>query len=122
MAKVSPSRSLLKEKRILHVSLSVRLVRGCPERVYLSTTQVLRYQNRISGPLLDRNDIHIVVPRVEHEKLASDRLGEPSETIRGRVEKARYSGRGSAWTQMGARRKCRPMRTWVRQRCGSIAS
>ena len=54
-----------------------------------STTQVLRYQNRISGPLLDRNDIHIVVPRVEHEKLASDRLGEPSETIRGRVEKAR---------------------------------
>jgi len=54
-----------------------------------STTQVLRYQKRISGPLLDRIDIHIGVPRVEYDKLSSDRLGEPSERIRGRVEKAR---------------------------------
>ncbi len=54
-----------------------------------SLTQVLRYQKRISGPLLDRIDIHIEVPRVDYEKLAGDRLGEPSARIRARVERAR---------------------------------
>lgn len=54
-----------------------------------STANVLRYQKRISGPLLDRIDIHVHVPRVEYEKLAGDRLGEKSETIRARVEQAR---------------------------------
>ena len=38
---------------------------------------VSRYQKRISGPLLDRIDIHIEVPRVEYEKLSDERLGEP---------------------------------------------
>ena len=50
---------------------------------------VTRYQKRISGPLLDRIDIHIEVPRVEYEKLSDDRLGEPSSAIRERVEAAR---------------------------------
>jgi magnesium chelatase family protein len=50
---------------------------------------VSRYQKRISGPLLDRIDIHIQVPRVEYEKLSDDRLGEPSAAIRARVEGAR---------------------------------
>jgi magnesium chelatase family protein len=36
---------------------------------------VSRYQKRISGPLLDRIDIHIEVPRVEYEKLSHDGLG-----------------------------------------------
>ncbi len=54
-----------------------------------SLAQVLRYQNRISGPLLDRIDIHVEVPRVDYEKLSGDRLGEPSIKIRERVEKAR---------------------------------
>jgi predicted ATPase with chaperone activity len=44
---------------------------------------------RISGPLLDRIDIHIEVPRVEYEKLSDDRLGEPSAAIQARVEAAR---------------------------------
>jgi len=35
---------------------------------------VTRYQKRISGPLLDRIDIHVEVPRVEYEKLSDDRL------------------------------------------------
>ena len=48
-----------------------------------------RYQKRISGPLLDRIDIFIEVPRVEYEKLAANSTGEPSEAIRGRVERAR---------------------------------
>src|SRR5258706_8412875 len=50
---------------------------------------VTKYQKRISGPLLDRIDIHIEVPRVDYEKLSGDRLGESSETIRKRVQAAR---------------------------------
>jgi magnesium chelatase family protein len=50
---------------------------------------IARYQKRISGPALDRIDIHVTVPRVEFEKLAGDRLGEQSATIRARVENAR---------------------------------
>lgn len=48
-----------------------------------------KYQKRISGPLLDRIDIHIEVPRVDYEKLSGDRVGEPSECIRARVQAAR---------------------------------
>lgn len=50
---------------------------------------VTKYQKRISGPILDRIDIHIEVPRVDYEKLSGDRLGETSETIRKRVQSAR---------------------------------
>ena len=50
---------------------------------------VTKYQKRISGPLLDRIDIHIEVPRVDYEKLSEDRVGEPSECIRARVQAAR---------------------------------
>ena len=48
-----------------------------------------------SGPLLDRIDIHVEVPRVEYEKLADTRLGEPSSAIRARVEAARKRQRES---------------------------
>jgi magnesium chelatase family protein len=54
-----------------------------------SLTNVLRYQKRISGLLLDRIDIHIEVPRVDYEKLSGDRLGETSAKIREQVEAAR---------------------------------
>ncbi len=50
---------------------------------------VTKYQKRISGPILDRIDIHIEVPRVDYEKLSGDRLGETSEAIRKRVQTAR---------------------------------
>jgi magnesium chelatase family protein len=50
---------------------------------------VARYNKRISGPLLDRIDIHVDVPRVAYDKLTSERLGEPSSTIRERVAAAR---------------------------------
>jgi magnesium chelatase family protein len=50
---------------------------------------VTKYQKRISGPLLDRIDIHVDVPRVEYQKLSDERLGEASAAIRGRVERAR---------------------------------
>jgi magnesium chelatase family protein len=50
---------------------------------------VTRYQKRLSGPLLDRIDIHVDVPFVDYEKLGEERLGEPSESIQARVEAAR---------------------------------
>jgi magnesium chelatase family protein len=50
---------------------------------------VTKYQKRISGPLLDRIDIHIEVPRVDYEKLSGNKLSESSESIRKRVQIAR---------------------------------
>jgi magnesium chelatase family protein len=54
-----------------------------------SPGMVSKYQKRISGPLLDRIDIHLEVPRVPIAKLASLDGGEPSSVIRARVEAAR---------------------------------
>lgn len=51
--------------------------------------QVHRYLNRISGPLLDRIDLHIEIVPVPFEKLAETKTGESSATIRERVIKAR---------------------------------
>jgi magnesium chelatase family protein len=49
---------------------------------------VTKYQKRISGPLLDRIDIHIEVPKVDYGKLSADWVGESSEAIRARVQAA----------------------------------
>lgn len=54
-----------------------------------SNTMVSRYQKRISGPLLDRIDIHVEVPPVEYEKLSDERVAEASSAVRRRVEAAR---------------------------------
>ncbi|GER85897.1 hypothetical protein KDW_00590 [Dictyobacter vulcani] len=54
-----------------------------------SATAIARYQKRISGPLLDRIDIHVEVPRVDYEKLADKRNVESSVIIRQRVQQAR---------------------------------
>ncbi|MGI5837840.1 MAG: YifB family Mg chelatase-like AAA ATPase, partial [Chloroflexota bacterium] len=54
-----------------------------------SPTLVSRYQKRISGPMMDRIDIHIDVPRIPYEKLAGEGQGETSDQIRARVEAAR---------------------------------
>jgi magnesium chelatase family protein len=50
---------------------------------------VARYQKRLSGPLLDRIDVHAEVPRVAYDKLAGETRGEPSAAIRARVQAAR---------------------------------
>jgi magnesium chelatase family protein len=55
--------------------------------------QIARYKKKISGPLLDRIDIHLDVPAVEVEKLTGEELPEDSKTIRKRVEKARDAQR-----------------------------
>ncbi|MHB9108573.1 MAG: YifB family Mg chelatase-like AAA ATPase [Armatimonadota bacterium] len=51
--------------------------------------QVARYQARISGPILDRLDIHIEVPRLRQDELMSTRAGESSAAVRERVARAR---------------------------------
>ena len=63
---------------------------------------VTKYQKRISGPLLDRIDIYIEVPRVDYEKLSGDRVGESLASIHARVQVARniqqkrFSSNGSS--------------------------
>ncbi|WP_273567019.1 YifB family Mg chelatase-like AAA ATPase [Maribacter halichondriae] len=54
-----------------------------------SPAEMQRYLSKISGPLLDRIDIHIEVTPVPFEKLSEDRKGEPSVDIRKRVTAAR---------------------------------
>jgi len=58
-----------------------------------SSGEITRYHRRISGPLLDRIDIFVEVPRVAYEKLADDRLGESSEKVQARVEISRQMQR-----------------------------
>ena len=61
-----------------------------PEKHCICTpTQIMRYQKKISGPLLDRIDIHIEVPRVKYEKLSSEKVAEESKEIKKRVQSAR---------------------------------
>ena len=61
-----------------------------PERPCVcSPSEIIRYQKRISGPLLDRIDLHLEVPRVRYEKLASNASAETSALVRERVQKAR---------------------------------
>ena len=50
---------------------------------------IQRYRSRISGPLLDRIDIHIEVPAVKYKDLTERSTGEPSDAIRARVNAAR---------------------------------
>jgi magnesium chelatase family protein len=51
--------------------------------------QVKKYRSKISGPLLDRIDIHIEVPRVDFKTLSSTQVSESSASIRKRVNRAR---------------------------------
>lgn len=52
-------------------------------------SMISRYQSKLSGPLLDRIDIHVEVPRVDYAKLMSDTRTESSASVRARVEQAR---------------------------------
>ncbi len=65
-------------------------------------TNIQRYRSRISGPLLDRIDIHIDAPALSIQELRSETLGEDSQSIRSRIEQARkvqqtrFSGKTAA--------------------------
>lgn len=75
----------------------VGAVNPCPCGYYSSPThecsctvpQIQRYRSKISGPLLDRIDIHIEVPAVKFKELTGEAMGETSERIRERVKQAR---------------------------------
>ncbi len=63
---------------------------GDPKReCRCSQSQVQTYRNKISGPLLDRIDLHIEVPSIRYEELSALGRGEPSAAIRARVTAAR---------------------------------
>ena len=65
-----------------------------PQRAcHCSAQQLQRYTSRISGPLLDRIDIHIEVPPVHYADLASSAATEPSASVRTRVNAARQRQR-----------------------------
>ena len=63
-----------------------------------SVSDIIRYRRKLSGPLLDRIDIFIDVPRVDYDKLTADTVGEDSTAVRDRVvaasetQVARFSG------------------------------
>ena len=63
---------------------------GDPERpCTCSSTDIRRYRSRVSGPLLDRIDLHVWVPPVDVSRLAGDVTEEASASVRTRVETAR---------------------------------
>jgi magnesium chelatase family protein len=55
-----------------------------------SPSQIHRYRQRVSGPLLDRIDIHVEVPAVAYKELSQDHRGESSENIRVRVQESKH--------------------------------
>lgn len=63
---------------------------GDPKReCRCSPGHIQRYRTRISGPLLDRIDLHVEVPAIAYKEMRGDATGESSEKIRARVEAAR---------------------------------
>lgn len=78
---------------------------GDPERDCTCPPQMVsRYQRRISGPLLDRIDCFVDVPRVPFDKLAAAAKAEPSDAVRERVANARaVQGRRFADVVSGTR-------------------
>jgi magnesium chelatase family protein len=89
-------------------------VHGCT----CTPVEVEQYRSRVSGPLLDRIDIHIEVPAVPYRELSVERSGEPSAAIRERVNRARqiqlerFAGRPGVFanahmTPRDLRRYCR---------------
>jgi magnesium chelatase family protein len=67
-------------------------------RCACSAERVRAYRAKMSGPLLDRIDVHVVLPPVEVSALQGPAVGEPSAVVRARVEKAREIQR-DRWTR-----------------------
>ena len=86
---------------------------------------VERYLARVSGPLLDRIDIHLEVPAVKYRALADQGGGEPSEAVRERVDRARTVQRERFATRPGvyanAHMAARDIRTFCRVSDGADA-
>lgn len=88
------------------------------KRCHCTPYQIQRYLSKISGPLLDRIDIHLEVPRLDYAQLSKRRTGETSAAIKKRVTKARavqkirfsekqtYSAYNAYMTSMEVERSC----------------
>jgi magnesium chelatase family protein len=90
---------------------------GDPKReCQCSLIQVQRYRDRISGPLLDRIDIHLEVPAVEFKEIASKEQAESSASVRERVEEVRKRQQerfmGSGKIRCNARMNSKMLRTY----------
>jgi magnesium chelatase family protein len=79
------------------VFMLIAAMNPCPCGYFASTVhecactipQIQRYRSKISGPLLDRIDIHVEVPAVKYKELSGTITGESSATIRERIKRAR---------------------------------
>lgn len=82
-----------------------------------SLAQIQKYQSKISGPILDRIDLHVEVPALNYQTLASEELAESSETIRSRIlacrriQTLRYEGK--IW-KVNALMRAREMKHYCR--------
>jgi magnesium chelatase family protein len=76
-----------------------------------------RYRSRISGPLLDRIDIHLEVPAVAYGDLVGEHADESSATIRGRVERARAIQRARFQGQRGVHANAHMTARDLRRHC-----
>lgn len=81
-----------------------------------SPHQVQRYRQRVSGPLLDRIDIHIEAPALTITQLRDSKLGETSAAVRERVEKARALQR-SRFGNNGVRANAGMSHRSIREHC-----
>lgn len=94
--KVTISRAIASLTYPAHFML-IAAMNPCPCGFYTHPThqctctphQILRYRSKLSGPLLDRIDIHIEVPALPFKDISDDRQREKSEAIRGRIGMAR---------------------------------
>ena len=78
---------------------------------------IQKYRQRISGPLLDRIDLHVEVPAVEYKTLTSTEQAESSESIRERVEKARAIQRERFKTERGIHTNAAMTPRLIRRHC-----
>ncbi|MBM3857867.1 MAG: YifB family Mg chelatase-like AAA ATPase [Verrucomicrobia bacterium] len=82
-----------------------------------SPLQHERYRQRISGPLLDRIDLHVEAPAISYNELSATELGEASKAIRERVIKARQVQQVRFVTDKKTRCNARMSPTELREHC-----
>jgi len=81
-----------------------------------SPNQVQHYRSRISGPLLDRIDLHVDVPAVAYADLSAERSGEPSDVVRARVQAVQLV-QGERFAGSGIYRNSQMSSRMVREHC-----
>lgn len=85
--------SLTYPARVIFIAAMNSCLCGClgdPRKACLCTpAEIQRYRSRLSGPLLDRIDLHVEVPPLRYRELSGEASGEPSAVIRERVQRAR---------------------------------